>query len=218
MLHTVTAFLESYGYAVFFGVGFLEFIGAPFAGTAFLVAGGALAATAGSPSPWILIASAAAGGLLADAILFHLTLWGGRKAVDAACGLTPNPGACVHGVTRKLERFGGRYILPAKFIPGAAALIAPAAAMAGLPFRRFVVQDALALLLWAGVYISLGWIFSNSVEVALAWIMTYLKWVGPVFVLLVVASLIWRVRKYRKHAEGHAGMLETELTGESDSE
>ena len=115
-MDSLLGFLESYGYWLFLAVGFAEYAGLPIASVPVLIAGGALASSGGLSLPAVA-ASAAAGGLLADAAWYGLARWKGERLVGVACGLSSNPRACVVGVERSVERLGSRYILSAKFLP-----------------------------------------------------------------------------------------------------
>lgn len=68
-MEQLTALLEQYGYLLLFGLGFLEFIGAPIASVPVLIVAGGLAASGGVSVPGIIL-SAALGGLLADSIWY----------------------------------------------------------------------------------------------------------------------------------------------------
>lgn len=197
------SFLEQHGYWLLAAVGFAEFAGAPIASIPVLMGTGALAAESGL-HPVAVAASAAAGGLLADALWYGIARWRGQRVVGAACGLTSNPKACVLGVRDRVERVGGGYILAAKFIPGAANLIAPAAGLAGIRPLVFLAFDAAALAAWAGAYTFLGWLFSDEVEAVIAVVVRYSSWVLWLAVGAVAAAGIWRILRARRHARGHA--------------
>jgi membrane protein DedA with SNARE-associated domain len=203
-VENIVGALEAHGVGLYFGLGFAEFIGVPVASTPLLVAGGALARVVEGLHPFAMIPAAAAGGLLADMILFSLVRWKGEAVVDAACGLSSNPSACVLMVESKVRRLGPGFILVAKFVPGAGNLVGPAAAVAQVDRRRFLAYDAVALLLWASTYTALGWLLSAQVEQALEWVTAYLRWTLPLAGLLVVSAGFWRVARVRGHAEAHA--------------
>jgi membrane protein DedA with SNARE-associated domain len=196
------AFLEAHGYWLLFGLGFAEFAGFPVTSAPVLLAAGALSA-AGNLNLLAAALSAAAGGLTADSLWYLLARWKGSRLVDLACSLTSNPTACVLGVSRKVARFGGPYVLAAKFIPGAGNLIASAAGLAGLPAARFLGFDAAAVLLWALAYISAGRIFSNEIGAVATWLGSYLHLALAVVILLIASATGWRVARFRMHRQQH---------------
>lgn len=202
-LPDLTHLVSQHGALVFLLLGFLEYIGAPIVTVPALIVGGALARIAGGIHPGVIVLAAATGGLAADAVLYFVTRYKGDQVVDAACGLTSNPKACVLSVIRKLEVLGGRYIVIAKLVPGAGNLIAPASALAGVPARHFLSRDALALLIWASVYTTMGWTFAEHVESMLSWVVTSLDLVVAVGATLIVGAGVWRLVRTRLHSKGH---------------
>lgn len=72
---------------------------------------------------------------------------------------------------------------------------------------RFLVVDAAALVLWASAYAGLGRVFAPQVEALIRASSTYATWILIVGgCALVLAGGVFRVRKSRAHATGHAPM------------
>ena len=201
-MESVVSFLDSYGYWLLLALGFAEFSGIPIASVPALIAAGGLAAAGGLSLPVVALC-AAAGGLLADLGWYGVARWQGRRLVGAACGLSTNPGACVLGVESKLARIGAPYILSAKFLPGAANLIAPAAGFRAVPFARFLALDAVALLLWASVYSTVGWLLSDQVEGVIVLAARLSLWVLTTLLLLGAGAVALRLVKRRRHRSAH---------------
>ncbi len=88
------AFLSSYGYWVFFAVGFAEFVGVPIVSVPVLIAGGASVAS-GTLGFWPMVLSVAAGGWLADLGWYSIGRRRGSWLIDVTCVLSSNPRACV---------------------------------------------------------------------------------------------------------------------------
>jgi len=120
------------------------------------------------------------------------------------CNLTSNPKACVFTVTQRIERIGPIYILPSKFLPGTGNLIAASSGLAGLAPRAFVAADSVALLLWGGVYASVGYLLSAEVYGVVEQIAGFASIAIAVAVLLVLSATGWRVVRARIHADLHA--------------
>lgn len=194
--------LETYGYWLLLAVGLAEYGGVPIASIPVLIAGGAFAAMGRLELP-LVAASAAAGGLIADAGWYALARWKGSRLVGVACGLSSNPNACVVGVQHRVTRLGAAYVLSAKFLPGAGNLVAPAAGYARIPLSRFLALDAVALLVWAVVYSGVGWIFSAEVEAAIEVVLEYARWLLWLGVALVAGFALWRAVKIRRHRRMH---------------
>ncbi len=199
-METLLSLIDSYGIGLLVVLGFAEYGGVPIASVPFLVAAGGLSRMGVLPV-WAVVVLPALGGLAADAMWYSLARWKGNKLVGVACSLSPNQKACVLAVGVRVAQMGGRYILTAKFVPGAGNLIAPAAALGNYPARRFLLFDAIALLLWATVYSGLGWIFSDQVEAIANTIERYLRFAIAGGLSLVVLGALYRYMKIRRH--GH---------------
>jgi membrane protein DedA with SNARE-associated domain len=201
-METLTTIFETYGYGLLLLVGFAEFIGVPIASVPVLVGAGALAA-GGGPNLMGVAGAAALGGFLADAGWYSLARWKGSRLVGAACGLSSNPRACVVGVEDRVTRLGSLYVLSAKFLPGAANLVAPAAGYAGFSPVRFLALDAVALIAWASVYSTLGWLLSGQVETLIVATVAYSRWALLSALVLMGAAGAWRFVKMRIHQTHH---------------
>lgn len=202
-METLTQLLETHGYALLFGLGFAEFAGLPIASGAGLVLAGSFCANGALDLPRAA-ASAAAGGLLADALWYGLARRHGQFVLGVACGLAMEPRACVLGVRDRVARFGARSVLFAKLVPGMANLVAPSAGLARLPALRFLIADTLGLALWALIGTGLGWIFADQVELAIEWGITYARIALGVAAFLVLAGAAARFAKLRRHRTAHA--------------
>ena len=193
-MESLDAFLSSYGYWVFFAVGFVEFVGVPIVSVPVLIGGGAMVAS-GTLGFWPVVLSVAAGGWLADLGWYWVGRRQGSWLIDVACRLWSNPRACVSTVKERLSRMGTPYILLAKMLPGSGNLIAVAAGLAGFGALPFILADAASLVLWAVIYTGAGWIFSDQVAPAIEWTLTY-NWAAMVVLMLIVLGWVWRRRSF----------------------
>jgi rhodanese-related sulfurtransferase len=80
------------------------------------------------------------------------------------CRISLSPDSCVKQSELRFQRWRGRVLLVAKFVPGLSMLAPPLAGATGLPPRSFVLLDGLGALLWAGVAIALGHAFAGEVD------------------------------------------------------
>ena len=193
-MESLDAFLSSYGYWVFFAVGFAEFVGVPIISVPVLIGGGAMVAS-GTLGFWAVVGSVAAGGWLADLGWYSIGRRQGSWLIDVACGgLSSNPKACVSTVKDRLSRLGTPYILLAKMLPGSGNLIAVAAGLAGFGTLPFILAAAAALVLWAAIYTGTGWILSDQVAPAIEWALTYNE-AAVVILMLIVLGAVWRRRE-----------------------
>lgn len=202
MTEALHQLLASHGYLALVAVGFAEYAGAPVSGTPMLIVAGGLGASAGL-GPVSAVVSAAVGGLVADLGWYALVRWRGDVLVNAACGLTSNPGACVLQVEDRVARLGPAYVVPSKLLPGAGNLVAAGAALAGMKPWRFAVLDGLALLVWAGMWTAVGHMFADEVHGALKLADRYRQGALLLGVGLVVAAAAWRRTRVGRHGERH---------------
>jgi membrane protein DedA with SNARE-associated domain len=204
-MEELVVLLNRYGYGLLFGIGFLEFAGAPIASVPVLVVAGALASMGHPPYPGVVL-SVALGGLIADLSWYAVARMGGAGIVDAVCGLSSNPMGCVLAVERRIRVVGPAYLLPAKFIPGAGNLVAAASGFAGVRLGKFILLDGIGLLAWATVYTGAGWVFAPQVEEVVGWSSGIAVWIGLAAAGLITGAGIWRYFKVRMHRAGHAAM------------
>lgn len=204
-MEQLTLLFEQHGYLLLFGIGFVEFIGAPIAGAPLLIAAGGLAAAGGGSIP-LMVLAAGLGGYSADVLWYSTARLRGRGLVDTVCGLSSNPKACVLAVEKRVVAVGPWFLLPAKFIPGAGNLVAAASGFVPVSLGAFLILDGLGVMAWASVFTGVGWVFSDQVEGAVGWASQFSVWLVAVAGVLVGAAGAWRVLKVRAHRVGHEAM------------
>jgi membrane protein DedA with SNARE-associated domain/rhodanese-related sulfurtransferase len=197
------ALLTQWGVPLVFAAVLLEQMGLPLPAPPILVVAGALAATTGAMRPELILLAAFAACLVADHAWFAMGRRFGRRILAGVCRLSLSPDTCVRKTDDLIGRHGPALLLVAKFIPGVSAVSIPTAAAMGLSYRRFIAYDATGCLLWSGVYVGAGVIFSREITrllEAMSWIAG-----GSLAILLallaiyVVAKLLHRRRLRRLH-------------------
>lgn len=202
-MEQLASLLEQHGYWLIMAVGFAEYIGVPIASMPVVIVAGALASQ--GDFPWsAVVLSVAAGGFVADFIWYTAARWRGPQVMNRVCGLSSNPNACVIAVEHRIRALGPVFLIPAKFVPGAGNLAAAGSEFAGIGLRKFLVFDAVGLLVWATVLSSLGWIFADQVGLVVAQAMRFGRWVLLTALLAIATAAIWRVMKVRRHRRAHA--------------
>jgi membrane protein DedA with SNARE-associated domain/rhodanese-related sulfurtransferase len=177
-------FLSDYGYLVVFGAAFAEQIGLPVPAVPLIVSMGALSRSGQFMLAGVVVIAASA-SLSADLIWYELGRYHGRSVLRLICRISLEPDYCVRRTEDAFERLGLWALLPAKFIPGFNAATVPLAGMMKTPLLKYLLFDGAGALLWAGVYASLGFIFSREIEQ----ILTYLATFGVSIVILVAIGL-----------------------------
>ncbi|MEW9624349.1 VTT domain-containing protein [Rhodanobacter geophilus] len=137
--------------------------GAPVPAVPTLVVAGALAAADRLPLAGI-VAAALAGSLLGDLAWYLAGRRYGAGVMRTLCRISLSPDSCVKQSELRFQRWRGRVLLVAKFVPGLSMLAPPLVGAMGLPPRNFVLLDGLGALLWAGVAIALGYAFAGEVD------------------------------------------------------
>ena len=140
----------AYGYWIVFTAILLDNAGLPIPGELLLLAFGVVAKN-GHLDPLLGLAIAATAALVGD----NIGYWIGRLAgtrVTARMGGAP--------------RFkpGQASVVFGRFVFGARVLLAPVAGVTRMPFGRFLACDAIGCLVWAGAFITIGYVSSVSLE------------------------------------------------------
>jgi membrane protein DedA with SNARE-associated domain len=162
-MNEVSQFLIQHGYAILFGVVFLEQTGLPVASVPVLLGVGALSAEGRfSFSAALLLALLAS--LSADLVWYELGRRRGYGVLRVLCRISLSPDTCVKRTTAAFRRHGPGTLILAKFVPGLGAIATPMAGLMQMPPARFVMLDSTGAALWAGLYLGLGVIFRSELE------------------------------------------------------
>jgi membrane protein DedA with SNARE-associated domain len=189
--------LVRYGYAVVFGWVFTEQIGLPIPAVPVLLAAGALAGS-GRLSLAAVLALAAIASLASDTIWYWIGRRRGGRVLGWLCRLSLEPDSCVRQTQYAFSGHGARSLLIAKFIPGFSTAAPPLAGIVRMPFLRFVVFTGLGGLIWAGVFVGLGWLFSHQLELVAAYVVRLGSGAGLVLVVGLGAYIAWKYIRRRQ--------------------
>src|SRR3990172_9082274 len=163
MLNDVVQFFIQHGCAVLFIWVLAEQIGIPLPSVPILLAAGALAG-GGQLSLPIALGLAALASLLSDVLWYHIGRYGGGSVLALLCRISLTPDSCARRTEEMFSKHGIHSLLVAKFIPGFNTAAPPLAGIFRMPLPRFMLFDGLGALLWAGIFIGLGFLFSNQIE------------------------------------------------------
>ncbi len=165
--HTI-AFVEKHGYTLLFLWVLAEQSGVPLPSAPLLLVAGALI-RAGRLNALLAILCCVVAALIADTIWFHLGRRRGRRVLRLLCRVSIEPDSCVKQTENAFLKYGMRSLLVAKFIPGLNAVAAPLAGNSKEPYWRFVLYDGAGASIWSVSFLALGYIFSEQLEMALAY-------------------------------------------------
>ncbi len=183
--------LVRHGYLVLFVWVLAEQIGLPIPAVPVMMAAGALAGS-GQLSLAAALALAAIASLVSDTIWYCIGRTRGGRVLGWLCRISLEPDSCVRRTQHTFSVHGAQSLLIAKFVPGFSTAAPPLAGVIGMPVLRFVIFTGLGGLIWAGLFIGLGWLFSNQLEMAAVYVKTMGSWVGALLGAAFGAYIVWK--------------------------
>jgi membrane protein DedA with SNARE-associated domain len=201
---------EGHDSAVFFIMVLLEQAGLPIPAAPWLLAAGSLCAT-GHASAANVMGLTILACLVPDLAWFFV----GRRRGKAVLSILGRLALSNHNALERIEQSFVRHGLPlvvvSKFVPGLGIVVPPLAGALKIEAGRFLLFDLLGSMLYAGVYLLAGIIFSEQVLAVLE----MLPQLGLGALLLLVTLLLafpagkYVVRKTELHP-GIGGPVETQ--------
>jgi membrane protein DedA with SNARE-associated domain len=155
--------LERYSVVILPVLVVAEQVGVPLPAVPALLAVGALAAH-GRVNVLLVIGAIAAVALPVDLVWHQLGRQRGARVLTGLCRLSLEPDVCVRRTQNIFVRYGVRALLVAKFLPGLTTVMPPLAGIFGVPRLRFVLYDLAGVVLWAGLWTAVGFLFSETIE------------------------------------------------------
>ena len=192
-MSAVTHFLIQHGYVLLLAWVFVEQIGVPLPAAPVLLAAGALAGK-GHLNIWISGLVALVAALLSDMIWYGIGRQRGHKVLRFLCRVSLEPDSCARRTQNVYSRHGASSLLVAKFIPWLNMAAPPLAGAFGMRFLQFLLFDIVGVLLWAGTFLGLGFLFSAQLEQ----VAHFAHQIGIALVVLVVCGGLagYLLRKY----------------------
>ena len=211
-------FLSQNGYLLLFLLVLVERVGLPLPAIPILVAAGALVRQGTmSWSASLLLAVGAC--LVADLVWYEIGRRRGSQVMRWLCRISLEPDSCVRKTEGVFERWGGRSLLVAKFLPPLGVAAVPMAGMLGLGLGRFLIFDTLGALLWVGAFMGLGFLFANQLELLLQNLVLMGVGLGGVLLGALAIYLAWKWMRRRRflRALRTARITPQELEGKMSS-
>ena len=167
MAHEIIALIAQYGLLLVFLNVLVEQAGVPVPAVPTMIVAGALAANGKLGLAGVVLAAVLA-CLLSDLAWY----WAGRRfgsgVMRTLCRISLSPDSCVKQSELRFQRWRGRVLLIAKFVPGLSTVAPPLVGAMGLRVSSFVLLDGLGSLLWAGLAVGLGYAFAEQIDAVLA--------------------------------------------------
>lgn len=187
----IVNFLAKHGYWLIFVFIIARQACLPVPGNLVLLAAGALSGEGRLNFAAIVLLSVCA-FLLADLAWFQAGRWRGTRILHFVCGLSGDPSSCVDKAHRSFARNGVKSLLISKFVIGLDAVAAPLAGASGVTPLQFVVFDLMGAMLWSCAYATLGYVFSEQLDL----VASYAGKAGTIIaILFLVVVAIYVVRK-----------------------
>jgi membrane protein DedA with SNARE-associated domain len=185
-------FLTRHGYAVVFGWVLGEQLGLPIPAEPVLLGAGALVGMR-RLDPGAVLALAVLGSLLSDTVWYVLGRVQGGRVLGWLCRVSLEPDSCVRKTEDAFGRHGARVLVFAKFVPGLNTVAPPLAGIVGMSVWRFLVFSAAGALVWAGVFIGLGYAFSDRLERVAVAAGRLGAWLVAILVVALAAYLVGKM-------------------------
>jgi membrane protein DedA with SNARE-associated domain len=191
MDHAVDA-LVTYGYVIVFGSVLAEQLGLPIPAIPFLLAAGGLVASH-HLNLGLSLGLAGIASLAADTSWYWVGRLRGARVLGWMCRISLEPDSCVLRTETIFAKYGARSLLVAKFIPGFSTVAPPLSGVVRMPMPQFLVLTGLGGVIWAGVFMSVGWVFSRQLTLTAEYAAHFGKWT---VVLVTTAIGGYVVSKY----------------------
>ena len=140
MAHEAITLIAQYGLLLVFVNVLVEQAGAPVPAMPTLVVAGAVAASGDLSITAILLVSLVA-CLLGDLPWYWAGRHFGGAMMRTLCRISLSPDSCVRNSEMQFERWGGRMLVVAKFVPGLSIVAPPLVGAMGLPLHLFLLLD-----------------------------------------------------------------------------
>ncbi|MEW1773392.1 DedA family protein [Streptomyces sp. NPDC086777] len=188
--------LTHYGYWAVGGVVLVEDFGVPAPGETVLIAAGVYAG-AGDLNIVAVAVIAFAAAVVGDNVGYLIGHTGGRAFVHRwgrYVFLTPERFAAAEEF---FTRHGGKIVTVARFVEGLRQVNGIVAGTSGMPWRRFLVFNALGAALWAGLWVSLAYVAGTHITAVYDEISRYQLYALIALGVLVAALVLRHVLRHR---------------------
>jgi membrane protein DedA with SNARE-associated domain len=184
--------LLQYGYLLLFVFVLAEQVGLPVPAVPVLLGVGALAG-AGRLSLALAFGAALAASLPADLFWYELGRRRGPRVLALLCRISLEPDSCVRRTENLFMERGRTALVIAKFLPGLSTVAPPLAGMVGMGRLQFIALDVAAVILWAGTWMSLGYLFSDALELVASRAAHLGTWLGVVVGAALASYVLFKL-------------------------
>jgi membrane protein DedA with SNARE-associated domain len=208
-LHGVAPVLDRWGYLAVAGMIGVESFGVPAPGQTVMVAA-AIYAGAGRLNIVGVAAVAFIAAVIGDNIGYWIGCRGGRKVVHRYgkyVFLTPERLERAEGF---FARRGGRIVVVARFIDGLRQFNGVIAGITAMPWRSFLLYNAIGAALWVGWWTSVAYLFGNHLVEIIDQAHRYKWWAIAVITIAVITYVTLHVRHIKRRRARAAALIAQE--------
>jgi membrane protein DedA with SNARE-associated domain len=213
-LHGVAPILDRWGYLAVAGVIGVESFGVPAPGQTIMVAA-AIYAGAGRLNVVAVAAIAFVAAVLGDNIGYWIGVRGGRRIVHRFGKYVLITPERLERAEKFFARRGNRIVVVARFIDGLRQLNGVIAGITAMPWRTFLIYNAIGAALWVGWWTTISYVLGTHLVEIIEQVHRY-KWCAMAVVAVAVAAyIILHVRHIRRRRARAAAAAEEDATAES---
>jgi membrane protein DedA with SNARE-associated domain len=206
-LHGVAPILDRWGYLAVAGVIGVESFGFPAPGQTIMVAA-SIYAGAGRLNIFAVAGIAFVAAVLGDNIGYWIGVRGGRRAVHRFgkyVFITPERLARAE---RFFARRGNRIVVVARFIDGLRQLNGVIAGITAMPWRTFLIYNAIGAALWVGFWTTVSYLLGTHIVEVVEHAHRYKWWAIAAVVLALVTYVTLHVRHIRRRRAREAALVQ----------
>jgi membrane-associated protein len=192
---SLLGWLSAHTYVIVFVGTLIDASGVPFPGRLLLIAAGALAGPGRRSIVAIIVLSAVAAALM-DHVWYLAGVWGGARLLRVFRRVTGWTVADADAARAYFTRYGAATIILGRFFTSVRAIAWPVASIHGVGYPMFLALDLAAAVLWASLWVLLGWMVGERWEETAKTTGSWLALAGVV--VLVVTLLPFATRLYRR--------------------
>jgi membrane protein DedA with SNARE-associated domain len=195
MSHTYL-FLSHHAEGVLFAAVFAEQIGLPLPAIPILLAAGVLVGQ-GVLNPLSALVITVVASVLADLIWFYLGRRGGEGLWRFLRKFSLGDSASIEKTKGLFAEHGMAAVTGAKFVPWLGCLVPPLAGMFRIGVGRFLVFDTLGSVLYAIVFLALGYLFDGQLNALLEFV-SHFGTVSAALISLLILFVFWHKQAHRR--------------------
>ncbi len=197
---TMPDLLMQHRVAVVFAWAFAVQAGVPVPAVPMLLGAGALSGS-GHMNLALAVAAAVAAALGADVLWYALGRSLGARVLETLCRFSLGPASFIRDAQERFLTHRMRYIVLGKFLPGLNPLAAGLAGVVRIRPDRFLFYAAAGALLWAGAWITLGYVYSEVIGLMAT---RAARLVMPLTMVIAAVLIAYLVFKYARRRTLHA--------------